>query len=127
MLLVGASCAACVVVPNPNGSGDRGDDVGDGTAGIDTADTADTGDALDRWPLTLELVDVDDRGRWCTLADVATGSDAATALAREPRFADLLPHHLRQAADAVVAAVPEVAPWLANRATHTDIDGAAAV
>ena len=44
MLLVGASCAACVVVPNPNGSGDRGDDVGDGTAGIDTADTADTGD-----------------------------------------------------------------------------------
>jgi len=98
------------------------------TAGMaDTADTADTGDALDRWPLTLELVDVDDRGRWCTLADVATGSDAATALAREPRFADLLPHHLRQAADAVVAAVPEVAPWLANRATHTDIDGAAAV
>ena len=79
------------------------------------------------WPLTLELVDVDDRGRWCTLADVANGTDAAHALAREPRFFGLLAQHLQQAANAVVAAVPEVAPWMANRAAFTDIDGAAAV
>ena len=81
----------------------------------------------ERWPLTLELVDADDRSHWCTLADVAHGSPAAHALAKEARFLPLLDDHVRNAADAIAAAVPEVAPWLAERAAHTDLDGAAAV
>ncbi|MFT3851886.1 MAG: SNF2-related protein [Ilumatobacteraceae bacterium] len=33
------------------------------------------------WPVNLELVDVDDRSRWCTLAELAAGAPAALALA----------------------------------------------
>ena len=81
----------------------------------------------DAWPLTLELVDVDDRSRWCTMADLAAGAGPALALAREPRFMPLLDQRLQEAADAVARVVPEIAPWLAQRGRATDVAGAAAV
>ena len=89
-------------------------------------DTPGSGDMPDVWPLTLELVDVDDRGRWCTMGDVAEGTPAALALARSPRFLPLLDERLRETADVVADVVPEVAPWLAARGSSTDLDGAAA-
>jgi superfamily II DNA or RNA helicase len=85
-----------------------------------------TGEPASMWPLTLELVDTDDRSRWCTMADIVQGTPAAHTLAREPRFLPLLDDVLRTAADSIAQVVPEVAPWLAARAHTTDLDGAAA-
>ena len=65
-----------------------------------------------RWPLVLEVVDGDDRGRWCTAAQLAQGGPAALAIAHEDRFLPLLRTRLATAIDAIAAAVPELASWL---------------
>ena len=82
------------------------------------------------WPLSLELVDGDDRGRWCTADQVVAGGPTALALAHEARFIPLLQRRLTDAAGAIAGAVPELAPWLAtalDREPHgIDLDTAAA-
>ena len=70
------------------------------------------------WPLTLEVVDVDDRSRWCTADDVAEWAPSARTVAREPRFEPLVAQQCTAGAEAVREAVPELAAWL-ERPTHT--------
>jgi non-specific serine/threonine protein kinase len=78
------------------------------------------------WPLTLEIVDVDDRSRWCTVADVRSRSSFATALVREARFIPLMEAQCSAAVDAIAQAVPELAEWLADELPTVGIDTAAA-
>ncbi len=78
------------------------------------------------WPLTLEMVDVDDRSRWCTADDVALKSPLARSLAKEPRFEPLLKLRLTESIDAIASAVPELAEWLRERTLTVSVDEAAA-
>ncbi|MDP2293381.1 MAG: SNF2-related protein [Actinomycetota bacterium] len=78
------------------------------------------------WPLVVELVDGDDRGRWCTAAQLTEGGPAAMALAHEERFLPLLQRRLSDAMAATATAVPELADWLAHQGTTIDIEVAAA-
>ena len=88
------------------------------------------GDDGSEWPLGLELVDGDDRGRWCPAHDVMVGGPAALALAHEARFIPLLQRRLDAAAAAIAAAVPELAEWVGGAVGHVphgvDLDTAAA-
>jgi len=79
-----------------------------------------------RWPLVLEVVDGDDRGRWCTAAQLAQGGPAALAIAQDPRFLPLLRGRLTTAIDGIAAAVPELADWLADDGGTISLDQAAA-
>ncbi len=78
------------------------------------------------WPLTLEIVDADDRSRWCTADDVASNLPTARSLAREERFLPLLRQRVTEAVDAIATAVPELAEWLRNRTSTVSVDEAAA-
>jgi non-specific serine/threonine protein kinase len=78
------------------------------------------------WPLTLEIVDVDDRSRWCTVADVRARNTFASSLVREERFMPLLEAQCSAAVDAIAQAVPELADWLAEEHHTVGIDSAAA-
>ncbi|MGB8858998.1 MAG: SNF2-related protein [Ilumatobacteraceae bacterium] len=92
-------------------------------------DRSTTADAKD-WPLGLELVDGDDRGRWCAADQVMAGGPAALALAHEARFIPLLQRRLREASEAIATAVPELAGWLDGAMSSVpggiDLDTAAA-
>ena len=78
------------------------------------------------WPLTLELVDVDDRSRWCTAADVAAEAPAATTLANSSSHMRLLSDRLDTAAIDIAVVTPFLAPWLADQRHGIDLDSAAA-
>ncbi|MBI4884331.1 MAG: ATP-dependent helicase [Actinobacteria bacterium] len=79
------------------------------------------------WPLTLELVDGDDRSRWCTAVDLITGAPVALALANEIKFLPTLRRQLIDALIAIAAAVPELVPWVATDGRDTvDVETAAA-
>jgi non-specific serine/threonine protein kinase len=78
------------------------------------------------WPLTLEIVDVDDRSRWCTVADVRARNSFATSLVREARFMPLMEAQCSAAVDAIAQAVPELSDWLADELPTVGIDTAAA-
>ena len=78
------------------------------------------------WPLTLELVDGDDRGRFCTAAQLARGGHAALTIANELRFVPMLQQRLADAVDAIAAAVPELGDWLAEQYPTVDVEVAAA-
>ena len=82
------------------------------------------------WPLGLELVDGDDRGRWCAADLIMAGGPAALALAHDARFIPLLQRRLREAGLAIATAVPELTAWLDTAMTSTprgiDLDTAAA-
>ncbi len=78
------------------------------------------------WPLTLEIVDADDRSRWCTADDVIGKLPAARSLAREERFHPLLRQRITEAIDAIAVAVPELVEWLRHRTVTVSVDEAAA-
>ncbi len=78
------------------------------------------------WPLSLELVDPDDRGRWCTAADVAVGSQAAVDLAGEERFLPMLAECLATANVDIDMLAPWLADWLTQPQRGVDLDAAAA-
>ena len=71
------------------------------------------------WPLTLELVDADDRGVWCTAADLAEKAPAAIALAHEARFLPKLSQFVADTLVVIAGALPDLTPWVA---THDNID-----
>ena len=75
------------------------------------------------WSLRLELVDGDDRGRWCAAHHVIAGGPVALGLAEE-RFIPLLQQRLHEAVESIAGAVPELAGWLASalRAAPEGID-----
>jgi len=77
------------------------------------------------WPLTFELIDADDRGIWCTAADLEHENPTALALAHDVRF---LPKLHRLVADTMVliaGAVPDLTPWVAAH-DNIDVESAAA-
>jgi len=78
------------------------------------------------WPLTLELVDVDDRSRWCTADELHAGAPNAVALAGHAKFQHLLQQRLHEAAQGIALAVPELAAWLGEPSAGVDVDVAAA-
>jgi len=78
------------------------------------------------WPLTLEIVDVDDRSRWCTAHDVMVDAPAARSLAREDRFLPLVLDCHTNSLQAISSAVPELAEWLVERTATVSVDEAAA-
>ncbi|MFZ4719882.1 MAG: DEAD/DEAH box helicase [Ilumatobacteraceae bacterium] len=83
-------------------------------------------DGSSDWPLTLEIVDVDDRSRWCTRADVRLTAPTARTVARDERFIPVLRRRTEEAVDAIAAAVPELAEWLAEDRDTVSVDDAAA-
>jgi len=85
----------------------------------------DEGGETTAWPLTLELVDADDRGTWCTADDMENETPAALALAHEARFLPKLRQFLADTLVQVAAAVPDLTPWVAAR-DNIDVESAAA-
>ncbi len=83
-------------------------------------------DPLGEWPLTLELVDPDDRGRWCSAADVAGGEPAALSLAGDARFLPLLGDCIATAHVDIEMLAPWLSGWLADPQFGIDLDTAAA-
>ncbi len=83
-------------------------------------------DPTSDWPLSLELVDPDDRGRWCTAADVAQGAPAALDLAGEQRFLAMLGECLSTTKVDIEMLAPWLSPWLAEPARGIDLEAAAA-
>ncbi|MGZ4673124.1 MAG: DEAD/DEAH box helicase [Ilumatobacteraceae bacterium] len=83
-------------------------------------------DPLGDWPLSLELVDPDDRGRWCTAADVAGALPAALSLAGDGRFLPMLADCLSAARIDIDLLAPWLSPWLADPQSGVDLDVAAA-
>lgn len=84
-----------------------------------------------RWPLDLEVVDADDRSRWCTADDVRARTDAALLVAGDRRYLTRLDEPLDTALVTIRTAVPALASWLdhaanADRGT-VSLDGAAAL
>jgi hypothetical protein len=78
------------------------------------------------WPLTLEMVDPDDRARWCTADDIAAGTLAATGLAGHQRFMPILRDRLSTAAIDIELIAPWLTGWLADPEAGVDLDTAAA-
>jgi superfamily II DNA or RNA helicase len=77
------------------------------------------------WPLSYELVDVDDRSRWCTGADVQQATPAAAALAREPRFRTIVLQQCQSDLSAIATAVPELAQWVGDQLPTVSLEQAA--
>jgi hypothetical protein len=79
------------------------------------------------WPITMELVDGDDRSRWCTIADIALGTAAALHVAGDSRHLAAL----SAAADAAASRLAIVLPWLpellADPDPAVDVDAAAEI
>ena len=83
-------------------------------------DTAD-GD----WPVALELVDADDRSRWCTAADVAAAAPAATQLANGPDGLAALARAVDAGAGRLSSLLPEVVDALTELDATIDVEQAA--
>ncbi|MEQ1874386.1 MAG: SNF2-related protein [Ilumatobacteraceae bacterium] len=77
------------------------------------------------WPLTLELVDADDRSTWCTAADLANETPAAFALAHDARFLPKLHRLVVDTLLLVASAIPDLTPWVAAH-DSIDVESAAA-
>ena len=67
------------------------------------------------WPLSLELVDPDDRSRWCSAADVAGGLPAALRLAGDQRFLPMLADCIATARVDIEMLAPWLTSWLASQ------------
>ncbi|MEN9822929.1 MAG: hypothetical protein RLZ04_1355 [Actinomycetota bacterium] len=74
-----------------------------------------------RWPLGLEIVDADDRSRWCTADDVRLRTDAALLVAGDQRYLARLDEPLEAALSTIRTAVPQLASWL----EHSSVVGSA--
>lgn len=84
-----------------------------------------TGSETAAWPLTLELVDADDRSVWCTASDLADENPTAQRLAHEARFLPQLHQFVAETLVAVAGAAPDLTPWVAEH-DNVDIESAAA-
>jgi hypothetical protein len=83
-------------------------------------------DPLGEWPLSLELVDPDDRGRWCAAADVAIAGPPALNLAGGQRYLPILEECIATAQIDVEMLAPWLSEWLADQKSGIDLDAAAA-
>ncbi len=89
----------------------------------DVDDDADPDESV--WPLNLELVDVDDRSRWCSVTDVFSRSEAAVLLARDPLFVPRLQDTFTIAQHELHELAPFLGEWLDACEGHVDLDAAA--
>jgi SNF2-related domain/Helicase conserved C-terminal domain/SNF2 Helicase protein len=81
---------------------------------------------LGNWPLSLELVDPDDRGQWCLASDVADKGPAAVSLAGQERFLPMLAECIATAQVDIEMLAPWLTDWLAKPQSGIDLDTAAA-
>ncbi|MFZ9628461.1 MAG: DEAD/DEAH box helicase [Ilumatobacteraceae bacterium] len=85
------------------------------------------------WPLDAEVVDVDDRSRWCSLVALRRHDEGAIELARGEYHIGALLEGVEAAMRAVHDEVPELDDWLRGLSTSdsgpscTDVRGAAAL
>ena len=83
------------------------------------------------WPVDLELVDADDRSRWCTVADVAARAPAALALVANADHAgrgiEVLAATAEAAAERLAALLPGVVDALIEPEPAVDVEQAAEV
>lgn len=79
------------------------------------------------WPLTVELVDLDDRGRWCTEEDVVERRPATRLVSRDDRFTPLLERTLTDGLATITAIVPALADRHARHASGVDVECAASI
>jgi hypothetical protein len=79
------------------------------------------------WPLTLEVVDVDDTSRWCTAADIVDRAPPAAALAGRDEHHDLLAQAIDSATHALVKSAPFLSTWAGEQSRGVSLDDAAAV
>ncbi|MEP7112459.1 MAG: SNF2-related protein [Ilumatobacteraceae bacterium] len=78
------------------------------------------------WPLSLELVDPDDRGQWCLATDVAAATPAALSLAGNDRYLPMLADTVATARIDIEMLAPWLTDWLADPPSGIDLDTAAA-
>src|SRR3954464_7807760 len=83
-------------------------------------------DPLGDWTLALELVDPEDRSKWCTAADVKAASAAALSLAGDGRFLPILDECIATAAVDLEILAPWLTEWLGDRDGGIDLEAAAA-
>ncbi len=83
-------------------------------------------DPLDDWPLAMELVDPDDRSKWCAADDVAAVGASALALAGEERFLPMLAQSLATAHVDIEMIAPWLVDWLVDPQAGVDLETAAA-
>ena len=105
-------------LPGPSVRDETGSDSESG--GVDGPPDAD-------WPLEFELVDVDDRSRWCTADDVIGTTPAALHLAGAAAHVPVLVAALESARTAILLAVPALRQWLDHDHRTVPVDVAAAV
>ena len=79
------------------------------------------------WPLSLEVVDLDDRSRWCTRGELDRDAPTLMAIAGDPRFVPLLHRVADDGAATVAATVPTLATWARRGRGPVSTDEAAAV
>lgn len=79
------------------------------------------------WPVSLELVDADDRSRWCTAADVAEAGSTALAIAGGEAGLRLLREVADAAAGRLATLVAPVVDALFEVDPAVDVDGAALI
>ncbi|MEO5723453.1 MAG: SNF2 helicase-associated domain-containing protein, partial [Ilumatobacteraceae bacterium] len=79
------------------------------------------------WPIALELVDADDRSRWCTVGDVVEGSPAAQQLAGGADKLAALAAAVDAAANRLAVVLPFVVAALGEPDSTIELDQAATV
>ncbi len=79
------------------------------------------------WPVTLELVDADDRSRWCTAADIAAAEPAAVQLAGGTDGLAALGKAADAGAGRLAAVLPEIVEALGELDAAIEVDRAAEV
>jgi hypothetical protein len=77
------------------------------------------------WPVVLELVDLDDRSRWCSGAGIDALDPAALVLAGDVRHLPLLTDALARLRRRLTTTLPWLAEWLVDHAAELPVEQAA--
>ena len=86
-------------------------------------ESADQGQAA--WPLSLEVVDTDDRSKWCSAADVVQQTQRAVDLANGAQHLPIIQHQLDTAIADIAVVAPFLVEWLDQQERGIHIDQAA--
>ncbi len=82
-------------------------------------------DTDEQWPVSLEVVAVDDAGRFCGVHDITLRTDAALLVAGEPRWIDVLSDRAAVALDQVAELVPTLGEWCEQPDAGVSVETAA--
>ncbi|MFM7045937.1 MAG: SNF2-related protein, partial [Ilumatobacteraceae bacterium] len=117
----------------PAGSGDLDDAVfADAVHGDGGSAGGSVGDGADGWPLDAEIVDVDDRSKWCDVRALAERLPAGLDVARGEHHTPSVLAQVEAALRSIIDDLPGLAPWVGDVLSggtmlSVDIDAASAV